>query len=307
MRRNEWHMLRFICWKSYHEENVHFLKSFLVQKSTNAVREHKSGGFLDFATNQKDTWRFPWRFQWLKLPQFRISPNSPLLTCQDSTMASPLHRLIPWLRRPVRTCLRSIPISRPWQQGLLYPICTRLMARQGGKMVQWNLVADVLFCHDFYCWWWWFSDRADQYFLFQKDHGLFRHFREKQKATSRKHFDQELFFQDIVVSPQNSVFFFTWVGQKSRCFLGKRVRHFPDPRRKQQGTLPTPSTKPASFSSAIPILRDDLPACSHRSEGGFVSYHWWKPLVVYRLWKYHSVWLASNPHCVSSCCRESKQ
>ena len=36
-----------------------------------------------------------------------------------------------------------------------------------------------------------------------------------------------------------------------------------------QGTLPTPSTKPASFSSATPILRDDPPACSHRSERGF--------------------------------------
>ena len=175
-------------------------------------------------------------------------------------MGSPLHRLTPWLRRPVRTCLRSIPISLPWQQGLLYPICTRLMARQGGRgKCAMGLVADVLFGHDFGCWWWWLSHRADQYFLFQKDHA-----HPDMSVTSRRrhlqHIDQDSFFRASFHLRLLSLSL--ELAKKHLFFLGKVSTQDAF-----QGTLPTRSTKPARFSSATPILRDDLLACFHRSEG----------------------------------------
>lgn len=134
-------------------------------------------------------------------------------------MASPLHRLIPWLRRPVRTCLRSIPISRPWQQGLLYPICTRLMAREGGEdgamgLGYWCSFFALIFIADG-------DDAVIELINISCSKKIMAYLDmclKKQKATSRKHFDQDSFFRTSF--HLKILFFFTWVGQETVVFLG---------------------------------------------------------------------------------------
>lgn len=239
-------------------------------------------------------------------------------------MASPLHRLIPWLRRPVRTCLRSIPISLPWQQGLLYPICTRLMAREGGKMCNGTWLLMFFFLPWFCCWWWWCSDRADdrQYFplkIMHPDMSV------KSRRRHLQHFDQDSFFR---TSFHLWILFFSpELAKKDRCFLGKRVRHFPDPRRiwsisrntsdsfyetcKLLFSYTDPQGRPAGLLSqewrGFVSCNEIFSSSFHPGQISLVeTMSCVSPLEVsFRVGSLaFSVWLASNPHCVSSCARE---
>lgn len=142
-------------------------------------------------------------------------------------MASPLHRLIPWLRRPVRTCLRSIPISRPWPQGLLYPICTRLMARDGGKCAK-GLGCWRPFLPWFCCWWWWCSDIELINISCSKKIMAYLDVCLKSRRRHLQQFDQDSFFR---TSFHLRILSFSPELAKKPLFFWGTVWHFPDPRR----------------------------------------------------------------------------
>lgn len=151
----------------------------------------------------------------------------------------------------------------------------------------------------------------------------------KSRRRHLQHFDQDSFFQDIVSPFEFCFFHLSW--PRNCCFFWGKVRHFPDPRRiwsisrntsdsfyetcKLLFSYTDPQGRPAGLLSQEwrgfrQLQRDFFKHFSCWSDitgGNTISCV--SPLEVsFRVGSLaFSVWLASNPRCVSSCCRESKQ